>query len=63
MVYTASTAMVGPAGYVRARTGREAGSQDIHGVTRFGGSDHIPDGIGSGLPDVSLSHATTDGQT
>jgi len=50
---------VGPAGYVRARMGREAGSQDADGVTRVGGSDHIPDGIASGLPDVSLSHATT----
>ena len=54
--------MVGPAGYVRARMGREAGSQDLHGVTRVGGSDHIPDGIGSGLADVSLSHAATVGQ-
>ena len=41
--------------------GREAGSQDADGVTRVGGSDHIPDGIASGLPDVSLSHAATVG--
>ena len=30
---------------------------------RVGGSGHIPDGIGSGLLEVSLSHATTVGQT
>lgn len=58
MVYSAST--VGRASWLRPGSDRAGGRVPTDGATCLGGSDHIPDGIDSGLPDVSLAHATTD---